>query len=394
MWIVFKKELYRVFSDKKLLFTTFFLSPIIMIAMFGVMLGVAVFTVQKVDRNIPTVLINNPPSFIRQTEGIRIESVSGSELSDIADRVRRGEYDIALDFDKDFESAVRSGNVPKYRYFGDLSNDYKEAAYRKVQTLFLEPFRQETLISILGSEEKLRVFESEDLSLQYEITETKFTQGRMIAKFAPYMIFIVIIGSAMGLVMESVAGEKERGTLATQLLSPIPRERFALGKLFGLAFHAATATVVSVLSFFLIMLAINAFVPKDLIVIEVFYTYKDALLMMAVLVPSLLMNTSILMTLSSLGKNLKESSNYVMPFYMATIFLTMIPMQLPSGEAFDAWMYLIPVLGQVCALTDILAFKVVPLTMAIAALVPLVVSAMMIFIVRMIFNNEKYIVGE
>lgn len=394
MWIVFKKELYRVFSDKKLLFTTFFLSPIIMIAIFSVMVGIAAFTSNKVQSNIPAVLINNAPSFIQKSEGMEMEFSKGKTYEEMAELVKAGEYDLAMDFDIDFEEAVRSGRVPKYRYFGDLSDDYKEAAYKKIQDKYLEPFRQQTLIGIVGSEELLKVFEAEDLSYEYEVTEMKFTQGRMIAKFAPYMIFVVIIGSAMGLVMESVAGEKERGTLATQLLSPMPRERFALGKLLGLSFHAATATVVSVLSFFLLMLALSTFIPKDLVVIEVFYTYKEALLMMAVLVPSLLMNTSVLMTLSSLGRNLKESSNYVMPFYIATIFLTMIPMQLPAGEAFAWWMYLIPVLGQVCALTDILGFNVQPLTMLIAVLVPFVVAIAMVFIVRTIFNNEKYIVGE
>ncbi|MDO4753964.1 MAG: ABC transporter permease [Bacillota bacterium] len=394
MWIVFKKELYRVFSDKKLLFTTFFLSPLIMIAMFGVMLGIAAFTANKVDSNIPTVLINNAPSFIESTKGIDIEFSNGKDLNDIAALVKEGKYDLALDFDADFEDAVRSGRVPKYRYFGDLSDDYKEAAYKRIQERYLEPYRHTTLVSLVGGEEQLKVFESEDMSYEYKITEAKFTQGRMIAKFAPYMIFIIIIGSAMGLVMESVAGEKERGTLATQLLSPMPRERFALGKLFGLSFHAATATVVSVLSFFLLMLAISTFIPKDLFVIEVIYTYKEALLMMAVLVPSLLMNTSVLMTLSSLGRNLKESSNYVMPFYMATIFLTMIPMQLPAGEAFAWWMYLVPILGQVCALTDILGFNVQLLNIMLAIVVPLLVAMTMVFIVRMIFNNEKYIVGE
>lgn len=394
MWIVFKKELYRVFSDKKLLFTTFFLSPIIMIAIFSVMVGIAAFTSNKVQSNIPAVLINNAPSFIQKSEGMEMEFSKGKTYEEMAELVKAGEYDLAMDFDIDFEEAVRSGRVPKYRYFGDLSDDYKEAAYKKIQDKYLEPFRQQTLIGIVGSEELLKVFEAEDLSYEYEVTEMKFTQGRMIAKFAPYMIFVVIIGSAMGLVMESVAGEKERGTLATQLLSPMPRERFALGKLLGLSFHAATATVVSVLSFFLLMLALSTFIPKDLVVIEVFYTYKEALLMMAVLVPSLLMNTSVLMTLSSLGRNLKESSNYVMPFYIATIFLTMIPMQLPAGEAFAWWMYLIPVLGQVCALTDILGFNVQPVTMLLAVLVPFVVAIAMVFIVRTIFNNEKYIVGE
>lgn len=394
MWIVFRKELYRVFSDKKLLFTTFFLSPLIMLAVVGVTLLIALFTANKIESNIPTVLINNAPSFLQQVEAMDVDYVQGVPVEEIASEVKAGNYDLALDFDADFEEAVGQGRVPVYRYFGDLSNDYKGAAYDRIDREYLQPFKNRTLIAVVGSEEKLSVFRAEDLSEKYTITEAKFSQGRMIGKIAPYMIFIVILGSAMGLVMESVAGEKERGTLATQLLSPISRERFALGKLLGLSVHVASATVVSVLTFFALLLALSVFVPRELFHMELLYTYKELLLMMAVLVPSLLMNTSVLMTLSSFGRNLKEASNYVMPFYMATIFLTIIPMQLPAGESFAWWMYLIPVLGQVCALTDVLAFNLNPAMLLIAITVPIVVAIAMVFIVRQIFNNEKYIVGE
>lgn len=393
MWVVFKKELYRVFSDKKLLFTTFFLSPLIMLGLFGVMIMVASFTANKIESNIPNVLINNAPEFLASPDGFEVTFREGESPENLADEVKQGNYDLAFDFDSDFELAIREGRIPEYRYFADLSNDYIDSAYDKMTKNYIEPFRKKTLAALLGGEEKLELFQKRDLSEEYEITKEKFTQGRIIGKFAPYMIFIVILGSAMGLVMESVAGEKERGTLATQLLSPISRERFALGKLLGLSVHVASATMVSVLTFFLLLFVLNTFIPGGMFSSGSLYGYKELILMSVILIPSLLMNTSVLMTLSSLGKNLKEATNYVMPFYMATIFLSMIPMQLPAGEPFAWWMYLIPVLGQVCALTDVLAFTSTPLLLFLSVLTPVIVTGGMIVIVRSIFNNEKYIVG-
>ncbi len=394
MWVVFKKEIYRVFSDKKLFFTTFFLSPLIMIAIFGIMIMIGQFMAKKVQTNEPLVLLNNAPAFVQNMEGFKITSEEGLELKDMAERVKSKEFDLAVDFDSDFENAIVTGGSSNIRYLGDLSNDYNKKAFQRIEEEYLEPYKQDVIIERIGGSEKLNVFHLEDMSEEFKVTEDKLKTGRVVGKFAPYMLFMVIFGSAMSLVMESVAGEKERGTLATQLLAPLSRERFALGKLFGLSFHAAFAAMTSVLAFFLLLLAVKAFVPKNVMKMDVYYTFKDLLLMMAILVPTLLMNTSLLMVLSSLGRNIKEAGNYVMPLYMATIVLSIIPMNMPAGEVFPWWMYTVPVLGQACAMTDILAFSASTNTFVLAVIVPLVIVAISIFGIRKLFDNEKMIVSS
>ncbi len=394
MWVVFKKEVYRVFSDKKLFFTTFFLSPIIMIVIFLMMVLIGKFMAEKVDSNQPVVLLNNAPIFMQEIEGFDVTYTTDLLFEEVASEMKEKEFNLAIDFDGDFEVTIGSGNASKIRYLCDLSNDYNKKAFEKIETDYLEPYKQQVIIDRIGGSEKLNVFELEDLSSDYAVTDEKMKAGRMLGKFVPYMLFMVIFGSAMGLVMESVAGEKERGTLATQLLAPMPRARFALGKLFGLSFHAAFAAITSVLAFFLLLVAVKTFIPDNVFRMEVYYTWKDLFLMMAILVPTLLMNTSLLMVLSSLGRNIKEASNYVMPLYMLTIVLTIIPMNMPAGEVFPMWMYLTPVLGQACAMTDIMAFSADTGTFLPAVLVPLVIVTISIFIIRKLFDNEKMIVSE
>ncbi len=394
MWVVFKKELYRVYSDKKLLFSTFFLPPLINMAIIGVIVAISVFTSAKIDNNIPRVFINNSPEFLQKIDGFDTEYGEALEEHEVAEKVKSGEFDIALSFDKDFDRMVEHWRVPVFKYYGDFSNDYSKAAYSKLEQLYIEPYRQQRLTDLIGDAELLKVFHDVDMSIEYGVTEERVAKSRFIAKIAPYIIFIMILGSAMGLVMESVAGEKERGTLATQLLSPLPREQFALGKLFGLSVHVATGTVVSVLSYFLLLLLAVTFIPKELFNVEIYYTFKELFLMLVVLIASLLMNTSIFMCLSALGRNIKEASNYIMPYYMAAIFMCIIPMQMPSGEPFAWWMYLVPVLGQVCAVTDVLAFSVNVPMLFVAIIVPLSIALGMVFFIRNIFNNERFIVGD
>lgn len=397
MLAVFKKELYRVFSDAKLVFTTFLLSPLMMIAIFVIILVIGQLMSSKMDKTLPKILVKDAPTILSNMEGFEVTDASDLSLEAMAEKVKNKDYAVAFVFDPNFMDLVRDSKNPTIRIILDSSSDYSTRALRGVQEKFLEPFKQKTIIERIGGEEKLNVYQIEDVSFEMEVADERKVMGSMVGKMAPYFILLMIFASAMSLVIESVAGEKERGTLATQLITPIKRESLALGKLFGLSVHAAVSAAVSVLSLFGMFLAVRTFLPANVLEemsIHIPYGITEASMVMAILVPTLLMNTSLLMMLSSFGKTIKEATGYVMPLYMATIVLSMIPMNAPSGEAFSLWMYCVPILGQAIALSDVLSFSVrlVPLLIAIA--VPLVIVVIMVWIIRNMFNNERMIVSE
>lgn len=397
MLAVFKKELYRVFSDAKLIFTTFLLSPLMMIAIFVIILVIGQFMNSKVDKNLPKVLIKDAPAIVAEMEGFDVTTAKELTIEAIAEKVKNREYDVALVFDPNFMDLVRESKNPTIRVMLDSSSDYATTALKRIETRYLEPFKQKTIVERIGGEEKLNVYQIQDVSFEMNVADQRKVVGSMVGKMAPYFILLMIFASAMSLVIESVAGEKERGTLATQLITPIKRESLALGKLFGLSVHAAVSAIVSVVSLFGMFYAIRVFLPQSVLEemsIHIPYGFTEVTMVMGILIPTLLMNTSLLMMFSSFGKTVKEATGYVMPLYMATIVLSMIPMNAPSGEAFSLWMYCVPILGQACALSDVLSFSVRLLPLVIAIAIPLVIVFVMILIIRNIFNNERMIVSE
>lgn len=392
MLYVFKKEIYRVFSDFKLFFTTFLLSPIIMIVIFCITLFIGYTMHSKVEERVSSVLLNNAPEFMQNVEGFDVAYREGMSSDEIAKLIKDGEYDVAFDFDEDFDAVVAAGGTPVIEYYVDTTNDYKTVSYNKVRDNYLWPYKDKVMADRVGGAEKLKIFTLNDCSVEYEIVEEKKASGRIFGSIGPYFIYITILAGAMGLVTESIAGEKERGTLATQLLTPLSREKFALGKLFGLSVHVATSTIISVLVFFLVVLIVTLVLPAGIINIQIMYTWKELLLMLAVLIPALIMNTSVFMLLSALARNLKEASGYIMPFYMAGIIMAMIPMQMPAGESFSWWMYVVPVLGQVCALSDVFTFSIRVPYLLLSIIIPIVIAIVMVFVIRIIFNKERFIV--
>lgn len=402
MRAVFRKELHRIFSDIKLIFTTFLLGPIIMIVILGVVMAISFFSQSSIEKNIPSLLINNSPQFVndaaKEDSRFKFDFVDGLTEEQLVERYKADNINLVVSFPKEFEKTVDNydGSLPVVKLIYDRTNDFSEKAYTRFNKSIMDVFKQKVLVRKIGDENALKVFTLEDISMNHNIYDEKKVGGQIISKFLPYLLFISIFGSAMGLVIESIAGEKERGTLATQLLTPIKRQDLAYGKLFGLSVMSVTSMMVTIASIIITAFVVLKFLPPYMVENlknSISYGAKDTLMILAILIPTVLMNTSMIMTLSALGKNIKEANGYVMPLYLITIVVSTIPMNAASGSVTPIWQYCIPIYGQVIGLTEVFRFTASPLGIGLASLIPLIITGIMIFIIRNIFENERMIVS-
>ena len=79
--------------------------------------------------------------------------------------------------------------------------------------------------------------------------------GKVLGMMLPYFVTILLFAGAMGIGTDMVAGEKERGTMASLLVSPIKRSSIVLGKVFALMIISGISSVVYVA-------AMVAFMPQ------------------------------------------------------------------------------------------------------------------------------------
>jgi len=158
----------------------------------------------------------------------------------------------------------------------------------------------------------------------------------------PYIIVILIFIGAMHSAVDITAGEKERGTLATLLVSQLSRFEIVMGKYFTVITISATSMILGLIGLSIAFL-IPAYVLGELSLIKINFSFSIFFLFFLVLAPLVGLASAILLLIGIFARNNKEASTYVTPIYMGAIFLGMI--SLSQGIELAEPMFFIPILN-------------------------------------------------
>ena len=92
----------------------------------------------------------------------------------------------------------------------------------------------------------LTIFQVNSDNDEMYIQDERKAGGKAIGTMLPYFITILLFAGAMGIGTDMVAGEKERGTMASLLVSPIKRKDIALGKVLALMLISGVSSLIYV----------------------------------------------------------------------------------------------------------------------------------------------------
>jgi sodium transport system permease protein len=165
--------------------------------------------------------------------------------------------------------------------------------------------------------------------------------------------FILVLWSLAGALYPAVdlcAGEKERGTMETLLISPASREEIVWGKFLTIWVFSAVTALLNLLSIgFTIWQFLNQ-VPPDA-------TFRPAALFWAIalLLPLSAFFSAICLAIGAFARSSKEGQHYLMPLFLVTmplIFLTLAP-----GVELNHFYSMVPVTGVALLLQKLMAVK-------------------------------------
>lgn len=252
---IFGKEMARVFRDKKMVFSVFFLPVILMIGIMYLMSQMITGMEDDITKHQPVVYIQNEQiSFTNFLESIHadyeIHNVSDSERKVIEGKIRDGEADILIEFPEKMDESIRNykvgDEVPQIKTYYNPSEEYSNAAYKEISLEVLEAYRQSLLTERVGDLNQIAVFtvnsDNENLIMQ----DDDKASGKALGTMLPYFITILLFAGAMGIGTDMIAGEKERGTMASLLVAPIKRSSIVLGKVFALMALSGISSVIYV----------------------------------------------------------------------------------------------------------------------------------------------------
>ncbi len=399
--VIVKKELKRVFTDRRLVFTTFIL-PALSIAIIYSLMGTMINNVfEDREEHIPSVYIQNIPNNFHEmimnsewNNQIQLNIVPDNQnIESLKTQIKEGNIDLLVIFDSDFIDKINNykemKQVPNVRTYYNSSEDYSIDIRKGLFNSMLSEYENNLLGNRLGNIEYANVFDVDRNNTEANIVDERKATGKGLGMLLPMLLGILLFAGAMGIGIDSIAGEKERGTMATMLVTPIKRHTIAFGKIISLGIVALISTASSFIGI-LISLPFSAamFGGGEEVHFEALKfgptQYIQLLILMITLVG---IYVGIICLLSVTAKSVKEAGSYLAPAYMLVMvsaFLNMFSNKPPL-----IWQHTIPIYGNIVGIRSLLMFELTWIDLGLCCISSIITTSILILLIKKMFNSER-----
>lgn len=398
---IIKKELMRVFTDKKLIFSLFIMPAILMVVMYGIMGKLLTNLITDIDTHVPSIVIQNAPDdlddIIKATEfpGDIVYIDLGESLTEEKASVLTGEIDLIIVFEENFTEFVNeyesAGDfIPEIKTYYNPAEDYSEMARSKFMEIVLSSYEQSILAKRLGNIEVLQVFKVDIDPETSIIVDEKKADGKMLSMMVPFLVNILLFSGAMGLGVDAITGEKERGTLSSMLLAPIKRSEIVFGKLLSLAILSIVSAAVYVISIItaLPLLTKGLDGMGETPIMTMHFTIIDVIQLFGILMFVVYLYVAMIAMVSVIAKTVKEANTYVMPVYIVVMLGSIMTMYSTGADKALKY-YAIPIYNSSICMQNILMGELTLPKFLLTIGTTFIASAILTIFITKAFNSEK-----
>jgi len=382
---IMSKEFARFFTDRRMLLMTL-LPAVLIYVVYSFMGTMLASTFAPDEDHTPRIYVVNAPASITQkglAAGITMQPIEAGDVESSKENIINGEADLVLIFPAGFDDLVEAfdvrtstGPAPNIEIYFISTEPNSHAAYFQITTL-LDMYES----SLANKFDINRDIYDADLATPEDVAAS------MISAIMPMLLFLFLYSGCMGLALESITGEKERGTLATLLVSPLKRSELAIGKILSLV-------VLSFLSGSITAVATILSLPNlmgaggDGIVDVGIYSITDYVLLAFVILSTLLVMVALISMVSAFAKTIKEAGQAAMPL-MIVIMLIGVSGMFGGGAQTEPVYYLIPLYGSVQSMSGIFSREYEIMNILISCLSSIVYASIGGFVLTKMFNSEK-----
>ena len=391
--VVFNKEMRRVFREPKMIFSLFILPVILMIGIYALIGYLGKNMTQDIEEHKSIVYVENMPEEISGLMGDFMDQSQvtvfdeSSDLEAMKALVADGSIDLIVIFPENFMESVESytegGEIPDIQVFYNPSEDYSNEAWTRLNTVFDDSIRPALLTQRIGDLKMLDVF-TVYASGGGTIIDEQRAAGQILSMMLPYLITILLFAGTMSLGTDTITGEKERGTMASMLVTPVRRSDIVLGKLLAL-------TCMSMLSAAVYIIALVVAMPQTMGTGDLAFSFNASQVLMVIVLMILLafFYVSLVGLVAVLAKTMKEATTYVSPLYIIVIVAGLFTMLSTSG-GHETWEYLIPIYNVALALGEIFTQELTVVHFLLTIGSTLVYSALLSGVIVKAFNSERF----
>lgn len=390
-WTIVKKEFARFFGDRALVFTAVLMPGLLIYFIYSFM-GDGLAKMEQGDGEVPTMMVERMPEslaplfaelpVLRVDEGFDREEVIG-ELAD------KNVNKLLVSFPENFDEAVAhcdsTQEVPNVQIFYNSVNKSVNAAYMAVMALLDGYESQFTNLFDVNREEG---------QAQYNQASDSDELGQVLGTLFPMLIVMLIFSGCMAVAPSAIAGEKERGTIATLLVTPMKRSQLALGKIISLSVFALLSGVSSFVGIILSLPKLLQAEGEGMDFSDVVtYGASDYALLLCLILATTLIMVSVVSILSAWAKDVKSAGTMVTPFMLVVLFCGLLPMLQGDTEVAMSC-YLIPIYNSIQCMVGVFSFEIEPLPMVLTIASNVAYTCVAVWVLTRLFNSEKVMFGK
>lgn len=383
MLTIIRKEFARFFKDKKMVFTTVLMPGLLIYALYSFMGAGMMKEFETDDAYVANAYVTNMPEELAPVlNELSAEwtEVTAAEKEDIKQQIQDKEADVLVVFPEDFANVVSNYDVaggeaaPNVEIYYN-STEAESANLRSILGEILDEYEA-------SMANKLDVNAGET---EYDVATDEDVTGQLFAMLLPMLLMTFMFSGCMSIAPESIAGEKERGTIATLLVTPMKRSALALGKIISLS---CIALLSGLSSFLGTMLSLPKLYGGAEGMNTSVYMLGDYLLLFVVIMTTVLVLVSMIAVISAFASSIKEASTAVTPLMIVVMVVSILPMVSGTGEKALS-MFCVPVYNSVLCIQGIFAFTCEPMQVVVTAIANVLVTGILTVVLTKMFNDEK-----
>jgi sodium transport system permease protein len=216
---------------------------------------------------------------------------------------------------------------------------------------------------------------------------TKAAGNSFLSFFLPYILITMSLTGGLSAALDSSAGERERKTLESLLLTPAPRGQVLVGKILAVSAISLAAAVASIASMLFALSQITFGQAEHITLSPLAATVMVWLALLLAVSFS-----CVTIALGTLARSFRQGQAYATPLYFITIFPASIVLFIPDFNPSLAY-YVIPILNAVLVLRDAIVHNAVAWgALAVTSLSLLVMGALCFYAALRLFTREALLV--
>ena len=376
---VLKKELRRFFTDSRML-TGIFLPGILIYVIYSLLGGVVTDFTNKEITEYTIYTVNEPTEIDKISEMFSNPNWTVTKNSEqltkeeILEKIKEGSVDLYIIYEENFGEKVTNyetgnGVAPYVEIYYNSTVDSSYSLYDYALKYF--DYYESSIANKFDVKGNYDLATSDDMSV------------KIIGMILPFILMTFLISGAMGICSESIAGEKERGTIATLLVTPVKRSDLVIGKIGALGITTMASAFVSFLG---LIFSIPKLAGAEFSFSA--YGFDSLIMLFFTVIITALFFTTVLTIISTYAKSVKEANSLAGPLTIVVMVVGMTGM-MSANASTNLLMYLIPIYNSIQSFTGILnqSFDIWATVITIVSNMLYITAG--VFLLTKMFNSEK-----